>query len=215
MQGSVRIAFAVLSLRVFIPLHAQEQPPVERLSAGETTVVSAEASPGPAEQMAVAAANREIQRRLTARSQPLPEGASVEAVSAIERPSGGYDVVFRYRVDWIEWSHSQPVTESDAGLVADVAATAGTVDLSRLEVQILTREDAERILKACNALLTPTVKPLRPPFRHRLTNVYWDADTPFLQSSARIPGSENDCIRADLNLVTGQSTCRDMACAVR
>ncbi|HEX7829883.1 MAG TPA: hypothetical protein VF787_09510 [Thermoanaerobaculia bacterium] len=216
MRWSAWFACLVLSLGVSFPLQSQEQPPEQVFPAAEGTG-GLDTLPAltETESSALAAANGEILRRL-GRTKPSA-GTGVEAIALSRRPTGEYDIVFRYRVDWVEWSYSQVLPASEIEFAANATAAASTIDLAPLAVKIVSRDGAERILKSCNALLSPVVRALEPPYRHRLTNVSWneEAGAPFLQASARVPGTENDCVRADLNLVTGELMCRDMACAVR
>lgn len=210
------IAFAALFLALSSPLLAQQQPAAEQpTEQAIATSVAMLPTMTPAQEGALAAANAEIARRLEARSSPLAAGSNVQAVALNPTPSGRYDLVFRYRVGWIEWSETQLLTRTEQELPANAVQAAAAVNLTLLEVRVLAREEADRIVKSCNALLSPTVNVLSPPFYRRPTNVRWDAQAgaPILRSFARIPNTENQCVRADLNLVTGAAMCRDVACA--
>jgi len=169
-----------------------------------------------AERTVLSTANAEIARRVNARSRPVSPGATVEAVALMRSPSGNYGLVFRYRIDWIEWSQSELLPDSEEDLSANAMQAVAAVDLSPLEVTIMDRGEAQRLLKNCSVFLQPMVRSLSPPFFRRLTNVRWDprVAAPILESTTRIPNTENQCVRADLNLVSGEMSCRDIACAV-
>jgi len=115
----------------------------------------------------------------------------VQAVALNRSPSGKHDLVIRYRVDWAEWSASQLLSGRENELPAKAAQAAANVDLAPLDVRIINRQDADRILRSCNGLLSAAIRALTPPFYRRPTNVRWDAraGAPILRSlgAFRIP----------------------------
>ena len=166
----------------------------------------------------VSAANQVINRE----QRPVIIGnrggaVDLEAVALVEKPSGKYDLVVRYRTAWLEWAESFELAGAADELAAEAQAVAKRIDWTPLQTMHLSESEAEQRLKQCSPLLSPQVRSLKPPFFNTPTNVEWDEDAGalILQSMAVLAHHPDTCVRADLNLRDGSLICRVVACATR